>query len=655
MADSANYFDAGAFMQGEGMHFEGLARPGVANVVMADGTKAELDIAAMLAAEGHKGVEIDYNSPETALQNQTPVGALDRLKLAFGNKKGGVEYLKKNYDGATVSENGQLLVKKGGLWTAVDPDGISDADGWSFNEIVGDVADLAGDAVLAAGQLIGAAAAGGATGGVAAAGGAVAGAAAASNVNAAMGRILGTYDATPAEYISGVAMDTLLAAAGEGVALGAKNAVLPAVKSMWTKVAGASEPSKQMMANAAKLALSIDDEAANVAFRDTSNFTRVFDEIHDAAQRPLKALVGDGTQSVNVAPGSFAAVTLTADNEMARSLMPLMQGAQKQASYQYTQGISKAMSEAAADLNPNAAGQVKGAVDELLAGMSGLVKGNKPAGVRGATQSSTYTVRPWKELQEAFRIDETSAKALQKNAQALANQARRWSGTYTPKGKAAVKELADLARTVRDLEAALPTSQMTAAGTDALRTSVSKFSNQVTSGLPTSLKNQLQTVNQQYARNAGVLHEIRQLQSAPGSSWEKAALTKAQSYAAKAKGDPQAQHFFDVLSALNPGQAPAAMKRVQLLHAAKAWRVQGDEGLWRGGMRAVAGPTLRAGNRALRSQPIQGIRRMAAQAAKPVTFMMSEAGKMLRSQGDVLNDPEKLGAALTMAFQGMGQ
>jgi hypothetical protein len=184
-------------------------------------------------------------SPEAPI-NRSPVDAMDRAKLGIGNAAGGVKFLKSKFEDAKLDRSGNVLVKDKGLWHRVDPDGWGDGDAWErTKEIAKDFLDLGDVAIGVAGTVIGAAkgagtgaVAGGAAGSVVpgagnlagavggGAAGAIAGAAGggaiAAGLRTSLGRLVGTYDATPMEQLYDIGVETLLSAGGEAVALGAK-------------------------------------------------------------------------------------------------------------------------------------------------------------------------------------------------------------------------------------------------------------------------------------------------------------------------------------------------------------------------------------------------------------------------------------------------
>jgi hypothetical protein len=183
--------------------------------------------------------EIDFaiNAPDTAL-NQAPKG-MDvklRAKLAVGNVRGNITHLSKLYDAVDVDPDKGLVVRENGVWKTVDPGGISQwiDDPWEFARDFADLVDVAPYFVTigkgaAKGSKIGGTA-GAALGPKGAAvgrvGGALAGAAGAGAATSlavsSLGRIAGTYEATPQEQAMDAFFDGMLSMGAQGVAAGVR-------------------------------------------------------------------------------------------------------------------------------------------------------------------------------------------------------------------------------------------------------------------------------------------------------------------------------------------------------------------------------------------------------------------------------------------------
>lgn len=604
-----------------------------------DGTEGTFDMNRFLQEEGLQGARVNYNTPQTALENDTPVDVLDRLKLAFGNAKGGVNYLKNKFEDATVNEDGKLLVKDKGVWQAVDPEGITRGDGWSFSEVIGDLADISRDVLMGGAQLAGAAAAGAGTLGTGAAAGAVGAAAAASAASAAVGRIIGTYDATPEEVVKDVAMDTLLAAAGETVALGAKNAVLPAIKSMWSKVGSASDASKSIMKGAARDLLGLSDEAASVAFDESAAVARTLDRITESANMPQSLLKGAAQQ--NVEAGSFNAIKLAADNEMAQAMKPLAVDAQENLSRMWRSDTAKMLSQVPKDYNPKASTLVSDGITEFQNAMTqlGVFKNTRGAGPQLPQMASAQ------EIAAKLGVTAADAQALQKTGQSFLNQARGWVDESAGlKGKEAAANLMSMLKNSQDLVSSLPAG--TTQGSELLNSVVSGFHNKLAEAFPKKIGDMtgseaLLNIRRRYAERVGAVEQVKGMLRGSGKSFDTAALDLAAMYGNKARGDGRAQILFDTLAEMHPN-GQQLMQRAKLVNAVKEWRTQGSQGMWG----SVQGAARRMG--------IPAINTLTARAVRPATYMMSQTGKAIRAMGvPMLADSDKLGAMLTMAAQGM--
>jgi len=151
--------------------------------------------------------------------NRSPLGFWDRAALSIGDERGTMKFLKEKYQDVKPMRSGALAVKdKDGLWYQVDPEGSGQGDPWEWSKDI--VADHLGTIGTTA-AVIGATLAAPATGGASIAAAASAGLGGALT-RTSLGRLIGTYDATPEEQIRDVALETVLNAGGQAVALGIK-------------------------------------------------------------------------------------------------------------------------------------------------------------------------------------------------------------------------------------------------------------------------------------------------------------------------------------------------------------------------------------------------------------------------------------------------
>lgn len=214
-------------------------------------------------------------SPDTAM-NKSVVSLSDRMKMSLGNKEGNLAYLhsksgpgkdKEFQDVRPIDGSNELAVLKGGTWYRVDPENGEIADPWEkAKEYLKDAADAA-PMLATIGATAGASALGA---GVASVPAAAATAAAAEGIRTSLGRIVGTYDATPAEQAWDIGFETLLNAGGAKIAAGVK----PTAKFVASKLGPLAETFKETaepwVPNAAKSA------AQAVAATPKAMFKKIF-------------------------------------------------------------------------------------------------------------------------------------------------------------------------------------------------------------------------------------------------------------------------------------------------------------------------------------------------------------------------------------------
>jgi hypothetical protein len=172
------------------------------------------------------------DSPDMAI-NKSPLSVDDRAKISVGNEKGIEKFLTEKYGEVKKDANGDLVVNSNGLWHRVDAEGLGEVNPWkatkdllkgntqAFQEVLKEgaadlqdilptVANVAGNVGIAmkTGNL-------GLLGQAAAAGGTGAGL---SMGISSLGKLYGTYDATPGEQMQEAAFETMLNIAGVGIA-----------------------------------------------------------------------------------------------------------------------------------------------------------------------------------------------------------------------------------------------------------------------------------------------------------------------------------------------------------------------------------------------------------------------------------------------------
>lgn len=182
----------------------------------------------------------DGSNPDKAIPKAVDGATWQRLKLSFGNRnpEQTVKYLEQEYGQGNVkqSKTGAIVVKnsKDSSWYQLDPAGGGAGDFVERSlertrDILADNADIAVavgvgiPAAIAAAPLAAGTIAAGGLAGIGAAGAVGASSAAASKMTTTvLGRLAGTYEATPQEMARDIGVDMLLGFAGGAIAPGAK-------------------------------------------------------------------------------------------------------------------------------------------------------------------------------------------------------------------------------------------------------------------------------------------------------------------------------------------------------------------------------------------------------------------------------------------------
>jgi hypothetical protein len=176
-------------------------------------------------------INVALNSPTTAVAH-SPLSAGDRAMLAAGNTKGSLEFLRENYQDVGYDPDKGLSVLNQGVWQQVDPSGLGKGDAWERAAELGkDVAEFLPSFAAKSAAISAGASAGGAAGlaapvpGGAAIGtvlGAGAGAFVAESAESAIGKLVGTYEATPEEFLVDTALESVLTAGLYAVPMGVR-------------------------------------------------------------------------------------------------------------------------------------------------------------------------------------------------------------------------------------------------------------------------------------------------------------------------------------------------------------------------------------------------------------------------------------------------
>ena len=349
-AEEKDDFDGAAFLSDHGLTLKDVGdKQGTIHVADSFGNEQAINLNEMMAKEGinPQSVNLLLNTPDTAV-NKSPVGFGDRIRLALGNAKGQLNYLKANYQDAVLGEDGQLKVKDKGAWYNVDPRGLGDGNGWDMaGELVKDFADLTDIGIQGIAQLGGAALAGIPSAGAGSLAGAAAGAAFGKGITTALGRILNTYDATPQEQLRDVGIDAVIGMAGQGIALGAKAAITKTFGAALSKLGNEASPAVQDAA--ANLLSTTTGMPRTQAFRNVTRsdyVSPIVDSILEKGNAP-RALVTSGdplnaTVLSTVMPGSQEAFEQAAVQETRGAAKALLESAQPRLSAQYRAGMDAA-------------------------------------------------------------------------------------------------------------------------------------------------------------------------------------------------------------------------------------------------------------------------------------------------------------------------
>lgn len=280
-------FDLQEFFNAKGLELEDVSDQGLI-VKNEEGQKFNFNPGQFLAANkiSPSEAQVIYNTPETAL-NKSPVGLVDRLKMAVGNSAGSMALLKKKFSDVQQTEDG-LVVKNQGVWQKVDPDFF----GGDIREKATDIAEMLAGGLPVAGSVLGSGAglvagatagaltgfpAGGIPGaalgaslgaGPGALAGSAIGGAAGETIRTSLGRVVGTYKATPEERIQDIGFEGLLGLGGEVVGLGAKVGIKQIGKALTSIKNAAAPESKQAISQAIGGMTGVGPKAVEVAIEN---------------------------------------------------------------------------------------------------------------------------------------------------------------------------------------------------------------------------------------------------------------------------------------------------------------------------------------------------------------------------------------------------
>jgi hypothetical protein len=280
---------------------------------------------------------------------KSPLSGMDRLKLSIGDERGRMNYLKEKFEDVQKTRSGNLAVKdKDGMWYQIDPSGGGVGDGWTrTKEIMHDIfTDNAGD-IGTMGAVLGATLAAPATGGASlvAAGSAGLGAAL---TRTSLGRLVGTYDATPEEQLKDVALETVLNAGGQAFTLGVK-ASAPVIGSMFKR--------------AAKNLGSLPEASIDILAKTQGAITGVGE---DVAQTWIRNSDEVGSALVNAGKGSVSAEAVTTNliQQSVHHTKAIANETRTALTNWYSAGMDDIIKEAGTTFKPKVSSSIKEAFSE---------------------------------------------------------------------------------------------------------------------------------------------------------------------------------------------------------------------------------------------------------------------------------------------------
>lgn len=250
------------------------------------GQEGDFDVSGFIHANGFSpaDVDIEYNTAEKPIQ-ESPVSIVDRFKVGFGNEKGKAKFLREKFQDVATNENGEFVVKDKGAWHRVDPEYLG-GDPWNFaKELAAEVGENISTGVsiggtslgAAAGGIVGSAApgAGTAAGGILGAG---IGGGGAKALNNSLGKIMGTYDATPGEEMVDIGLDALFSMGGQAVALGARPAFESFSQAMKNIARTTTETGKNLLATTFGKLTNVGETAMATHLDNPSTVTNVIEK-----------------------------------------------------------------------------------------------------------------------------------------------------------------------------------------------------------------------------------------------------------------------------------------------------------------------------------------------------------------------------------------
>lgn len=247
-------------------------------------------------------------TPETAV-NISPVSIEDRAKLSLGNTAGTAKYLSERFKEVARRKNGDFVVKDdNGVWRRVDPAGLGDGDAWSMTqELISDAADLIKPAAQLGSQIGSAVGLAAATGGaslLAQAGTSSAVAAAVEGGLTSLGRLVGTYDATPEEQLKDIGIEAAMNLGGTYIAAGIKptlGLIAKGLEKTGMKLSNVAPAAREMLTDTLGTLTGSGARAFETLIDDAANVSKYMRGAAVAGQSTDDALVTLANQSTDIA------------------------------------------------------------------------------------------------------------------------------------------------------------------------------------------------------------------------------------------------------------------------------------------------------------------------------------------------------------------
>lgn len=329
-------FNVKEYLDSVGGSIDGVIAPGRYKVTV-DGREGEFNALEYIKSKNldPKAVNLEVNDKDTAFDTTSPVGFIDRAKLALGNEPGKLKYLRNKFEAADTDAEGNLVVKDGGVWKRVDPSAAELSD---FADLA-DVAVYTGTALAAAPTVAGAAAAG----------------AVGSGIKTILGKAAGTYAGDEASMLKDAVLDAVISGVGQKVMLGASNS--ETFKAIKEGISGFAKNSSNAVKDIVSGVLHVTSGAQR------QNVTRVF-ERPEQVNAALDALVKKGFREDSILEqGKRMAVD---------SITETLDGAQKALSSRYAEGLVEVVQTAPKTVTAN----ISGVFDDGLKAMesTGILK-----------------------------------------------------------------------------------------------------------------------------------------------------------------------------------------------------------------------------------------------------------------------------------------